>query len=113
MIGIWICKCFSFMQDNLSLDTVVELCGLHVNSLSRTVLLPSSAPLVSYVSDESDKKKGLPDVIGSNWQSRSPPGRRSRSSFPSYLTLQQGSYQCNGLPHIPSCLSRCSRLQSP
>lgn len=76
MIGIWICKCFSFMQDNLSLDMVVELCGLHVNSLSRTVLLPSSAPLVSYVSDESDKKKGLPDVIGSNWQSRSPPGRR-------------------------------------
>lgn len=73
MIGIWVCKCFSFLQDRLSLDGLVNLCGLHVNSLSREILLPVSSPQVIYVDNDSNSIHGLPDVIRSSWQSRSPP----------------------------------------
>ena len=73
MIGIWVCKCFSFLQDRLSLDGLVDLCGMHVNSLSREILLPVSSPQVFYVESDTHTKHGLPDVISSSWQSRSPP----------------------------------------
>ena len=73
MIGIWVCKCFSFLQDRLSLDGLVDLCGMHVNSLSREILLPVSSPQVICVESDSHTKHGLPDVICSSWQSRSPP----------------------------------------
>jgi len=73
MIGIWVCKCFSFLQERLSLDGLVDLCGLHVNSLSREILLTASASPVVYVDSDSNTKHGLPDVISSSWQSRSPP----------------------------------------
>ena len=73
MIGTWVCKCFSFMQDRLSLDLLVDLCGLHVNSLSREILLPVSSSPVNIVENDSDIRNGLPDVISSSWQSRSPP----------------------------------------
>lgn len=73
MIRIWVCKCFSFLQDRLSLDGLVDLCGLHVNSLSRKILLPVSSAPVIFVDDDSHTKHGLPDVIRSSWQSRSPP----------------------------------------
>lgn len=73
MIGIWVCKCFSFLQDRLSLDGFVDLCGLHVNSLSREILLPVSSSPVTRVDDIPNTILGLPDVIRSSWQSRSPP----------------------------------------
>ena len=73
MIGIWVCKCFSLLQDRLSLDGLVVLCGMHVNSLSRKILLPVSTSPVIRVDSDSNTIHGLPDVIHSSWQSRSPP----------------------------------------
>ncbi len=80
MIGIWACKCFSFLQERLSLDGLVDLCGLHVNSLSREILLSACSSQVICVENDSNTKHGLPDVISSSWQSRSPPCPHVRSS---------------------------------
>ena len=102
MDGIKMSVCFSTMLDRLSqempsidrlsLDMLAELCGLHVNSLSRTVLLPACRSPVLTVTTETAARTALPDVIHSSRQSRSPPDHCVRSSFLIYFTLQQGSY---------------------
>ena len=68
--------------DRLSLDMLVDLCGLHVNSLSRTVLIPACPSPVFHVIYDTDQISGLPDVIQSSRQSRSPPDRCVRRSCP-------------------------------
>lgn len=91
MVGIWICKCIAFMQDKLSLDLVVEICGLHVNSLSRKMLFPDVLAPVIWEKTDPDTRNGLPDMVGDSWLSRSPPRCRGCSAFPSLITLKQGS----------------------
>lgn len=105
MIAIWVWKCVTFVQHRLSLDRLVQLCGLHLNTLSCTILFLTDPPAFVHTTNDVRGKTAVRDLIPRRWQSRSPPSRHSRSSYPSSLTLHPGSYLCDGQPYFPTYLS--------
>lgn len=71
-----------FKQQKLTLGMLVELSGLHVNSMSDMACMTTDPSPTAFPLDDSTHKPSIPSVETRSWQSRSPPGQHSRSSSP-------------------------------
>ena len=82
MVGLMVYGSHSSLQLELPLDLLVELSGLHLNSLSRSMLLQMDSPATAFHEFYSTDLAEFPSLITRIRRSRSPPGQNRTSSFP-------------------------------